>query len=148
MAPNGGFGELDNGYAHLRTIQVKSDPVADDRVDRTPLGALHCSTARIPVRCQNHLPAQVAWLASPWRGFRGTLEAGSDKEIRDDPTAAGAGWARAAWCSSRFFFPGSLSQGSTEPLTDWLSNLEIESCGCDSFEASKWFAVFPAIGNE
>jgi hypothetical protein len=33
MAPNGGFGELDNAYAQLRTIRVKSAPVADDRVD-------------------------------------------------------------------------------------------------------------------
>ena len=41
MAPNGGFGELDNGYTHLRTIRVKSDPVADVRVDGAPLGALH-----------------------------------------------------------------------------------------------------------
>ena len=33
MAQNGGFGELDNGYAHLRTIRVKSDPAANDWVD-------------------------------------------------------------------------------------------------------------------
>ena len=42
--------ELGNGYAHFRTIRVKSDPAADDRVDGAPLGALHYSIARIPVK--------------------------------------------------------------------------------------------------
>ena len=69
MAPNGGFGELDNGYANLRTIRVKSDPAADDRVDGAPLGALHCSTARIPVRYPSRQPARWAKLASPLEGI-------------------------------------------------------------------------------
>ena len=60
MARNGGFGELDNGYAHLRTIRVKFDPAADDRVDGAPLGALHCSKARIPVRYPSRQPARGA----------------------------------------------------------------------------------------
>ena len=38
MARNGGFGELDSRYAHLRTIRVKSDPAVDDRVDGAPDG--------------------------------------------------------------------------------------------------------------
>ena len=50
MAQNDEFGELDSGYAKLRTIEVKSDLAVDDRVDKAPMGALHCSTARIPVR--------------------------------------------------------------------------------------------------
>ena len=128
---------------------MKSDPASDDRVD----GALDGSTPLFYSLHPRQMPEPSAssggpsW-PPPWRGFRGMLEAGSDKKDRDDPSTAGAGRAWAAWCSSRFFFPGSLSQGSAEPLTDWLSNHEIESCGCDSFEASKRSAVFPAIENE
>ena len=60
MARNDGFGELDNGYAHLRTIQVKFDPAADNQVDGVPLGVLHCFTARIPVRYPSCQPARGA----------------------------------------------------------------------------------------
>ena len=60
MAPNGGFGELDNVYAHLRTIRVKSDPVADDRVDGAPLGALHYSKACILVKYPSRQSARGA----------------------------------------------------------------------------------------
>ena len=69
MARNGGFGELDSGYAHLRTIRVKSDPAADGRVDGAPLGALHYATARIPVRYPSRQPTQGAKLASPLEGI-------------------------------------------------------------------------------
>ena len=79
----------------------------------------------------------------PWNA-RGRI--GQENLRRPDCCRGSRAWA--AWCSSRFFFPGSLSQGGAEPLVDWPSNLEIKSCGCDSFEAWKRFAVFPAIGNE
>ena len=60
MARNGGFGELDSGYAQLRAIRVKSDPATDDRVDGAPLGALHYSTARILVRYPSRQPVRGA----------------------------------------------------------------------------------------
>jgi len=65
MARNGGFSELDSGYAHLRTIRVKSDPAADDRIEGAPLGALQCSTARIPVRYPSRQPARGGLVGLP-----------------------------------------------------------------------------------
>lgn len=69
MVRNDGIGELDNGYAHLRTIRVKSDPAADDRVDGAPLGALHCSTARIPVRYPSRYPTRGGLVGLPQEGI-------------------------------------------------------------------------------
>ena len=69
MARNGEFGEFDNGYAHLRAIRVKSDPAADDRIDGAPLGALHCSTARIADRYSSCQSARGGLVGLPLEGI-------------------------------------------------------------------------------
>ena len=79
----------------------------------------------------------------PWNA-RGRI--GQERLRRPEYCRGRSGMGRLVLVS--VFLPWLFESNQREPLTDWLSNLEIESCGCDSFEASKWSAVFPAIRNE
>ena len=80
MALNGRFGELDNGYAQLRTIRVKSVPVVDDGVD----GACweHSTTQRPASQTDAQAVHRLGWPRWPPPGGDsvGVLEARSDKK--------------------------------------------------------------------